>query len=422
MKHVASARRSPRRTTSQSRQDAPAAWNAIAIAPPAYGIDFVDRDLKANAGPLLQGKFATNEASAQVQDDGAAAENKTGLPDRLKAGLEKLSGMDLSGVRVHYNSASPARLNAHAFTQGSDIHVAPGQEKHLPHEGWHVVQQMQGRVKPTMQAKDVAINDDAGLEREADAMGGRAVQMRRAEKVASGPITQTTTAEPRAREPTEVSEIPSMTIGTSREKVRLNFLSTRQAVSHISKLVTTAHSVQRGRFKDEEDIQSKPISDSSPFLVQRMTGVAGGLVTTEVGVEIQRAHGSGQSLGHVGVVQRITHNGVDIDIDTLSLVDSRTHLGRLMRLRNNAGQGNDHEYAYDPADQQALRDRMTQVAADERETRRIAVVTNLQGQLAGLATANVHNPPWAPAIPTGAAGNEVINNQILQPDQVSTLR
>jgi hypothetical protein len=27
----------------------------------------------------------------------------------------------------------------------------PGQEQHLPHEAWHVVQQKQGRVKPTGQ-------------------------------------------------------------------------------------------------------------------------------------------------------------------------------------------------------------------------------------------------------------------------------
>jgi hypothetical protein len=38
----------------------------------------------------------------------------------------------------------------------------------------HVVQQKQGRVKPTL--KGVAINDDAGLEREADAMSAAAAR------------------------------------------------------------------------------------------------------------------------------------------------------------------------------------------------------------------------------------------------------
>lgn len=102
-------------------------------------------------------------------------ENDTGMPDNLKAGVESLSRMDMSDVKVHYNSSKPAEVGALAYTQGTNIHVAPGQEKHLPHEAWHVVQQAQGRVKPTMQLKGVAVNDDEGLEREADVMGVKAV-------------------------------------------------------------------------------------------------------------------------------------------------------------------------------------------------------------------------------------------------------
>lgn len=101
--------------------------------------------------------------------------NHTGLPDSLKSGIESLSGQSLDHVRVHRNSSKPAQLNAHAFAQGSDIHLASGQEKHLPHEAWHVVQQAQGRVKPTLQAKGVAINDDRHLEHEADTMGAKAL-------------------------------------------------------------------------------------------------------------------------------------------------------------------------------------------------------------------------------------------------------
>jgi hypothetical protein len=69
------------------------------------------------------------------------APNNAGLPDNLKAGIENLSGMSMDGVKVHYNSGKPAQLNALAYAQGQDIHVGPGQEKHLPHEAWHVVQQ-----------------------------------------------------------------------------------------------------------------------------------------------------------------------------------------------------------------------------------------------------------------------------------------
>jgi Domain of unknown function (DUF4157) len=105
----------------------------------------------------------------------ASTPNHTGLPDRLKSGVESLSGISLDNVKVHYNSVKPAQLNALAYAQGTDIHVAPGQEQHLPHEAWHVVQQAQGRVRPTVQMRSgIPLNDDAGLEHEADVMGAKA--------------------------------------------------------------------------------------------------------------------------------------------------------------------------------------------------------------------------------------------------------
>jgi len=106
-------------------------------------------------------------------------QNDTGMPDALKAGVEKLSGYSMDDVKVHYNSSAPAQLQAHAYAQGSNIHIAPGQEKHLPHEAWHVVQQKQGRVRPTAQLKGkMALNDDSGLEKEADVMGAKAAQLK----------------------------------------------------------------------------------------------------------------------------------------------------------------------------------------------------------------------------------------------------
>lgn len=98
-----------------------------------------------------------------------------GLPRGLRSGIESLSGLSMAGVRVHRNSDRPAQLQALAYTQGTDIHLAPGQDRHLPHEAWHVVQQMQGRVAATRQLQaGVPLNDDTGLEREADVMGSRA--------------------------------------------------------------------------------------------------------------------------------------------------------------------------------------------------------------------------------------------------------
>ncbi|WP_083330544.1 MULTISPECIES: DUF4157 domain-containing protein [Pseudoalteromonas] len=130
---------------------------------------------------------ASTQQAAQLQGASVLADNRpasvqrqkrntTGLPDNLKSGMESLSGMSLDHVKVHYNSSKPAMVQAHAYAQGSDIHLAPGQSHHLPHELGHVVQQAQGRVKPTTQVNGMNVNDNAALEHEATVMGNKALQ------------------------------------------------------------------------------------------------------------------------------------------------------------------------------------------------------------------------------------------------------
>lgn len=154
---------------------------------------FVNNRPDAVVQGKLQGKANTSQQKSQVAQFQSMAdsriaqnqqpiqkiENNTGLPDNLKTGMENLSGVSLDDVKVHRNSDKPAQLQAHAYAQGTDIHLGSGQEKHLPHEAWHVVQQKQGRVKPTMQMKgNVNVNDDVGLEKEADIMGAKSVQLK----------------------------------------------------------------------------------------------------------------------------------------------------------------------------------------------------------------------------------------------------
>lgn len=127
----------------------------------------------APAGVPEPVRAAAKPATARVE--GSPPTNGAALPDRLKHGIESLSGVSMEGVRVHYNSFCPAQLDAIAYAQGADIHLAPGEERQLPHEAWHVVQQAQGRVTGTWQTKGgVLVNDDAYLEREADRMGAKA--------------------------------------------------------------------------------------------------------------------------------------------------------------------------------------------------------------------------------------------------------
>ena len=133
------------------------------------------RRLSAGEVRQLQ-RMVGNQGVSRLLAGARPRSSHTGLPDDLKAGVESLSGLSLADVTVHYNSSQPAQLNALAYAQGRDIYLAPGQEQHLPHEAWHVVQQAQGRVQATTQLKGrVPVNADAGLEREAEVMGERAL-------------------------------------------------------------------------------------------------------------------------------------------------------------------------------------------------------------------------------------------------------
>lgn len=148
------------------------------------------KQLRSMFGEAAQLKGGLEEEELQMKTEAPSASsvqgtNNTGLPDNLKSGIESLSGIAMDGVHVHYNSSKPTQLNALAYTQGTDIHVASGQEQHLPHEAWHVVQQAQERVRPTMQAKGIAINDDKTLEREADVMGKKAAQRQKSQAAAA---------------------------------------------------------------------------------------------------------------------------------------------------------------------------------------------------------------------------------------------
>lgn len=131
---------------------------------------------------LAQRKASQPDARKRVSSAGASGQtispaNRTGLPDGLKNGVQALSGFSLDDVRVHFNSQKPAQLNAFAYAKERDIHLAPGQERYLPHEAWHIVQQRQGRVKPTDSIAATPINDNPLLEQEADQMGAKVMKM-----------------------------------------------------------------------------------------------------------------------------------------------------------------------------------------------------------------------------------------------------
>lgn len=108
------------------------------------------------------------ERKEKEKENKKKQQNHTGIPMQMKSAFERNTGLSFDDVKVHYHSDRPAKLDALAYTQGNQVYIGPGQEKHLSHELGHVVQQKQGRVRPTTRIGGVGVNDDAGLEREAD--------------------------------------------------------------------------------------------------------------------------------------------------------------------------------------------------------------------------------------------------------------
>ncbi len=107
------------------------------------------------------------------------SENRTGFPDNVVSKMTKTFGPGVSDVRAHPTSSSAVAAGALAYTRGSDIHFAPGQfkpgttagQRLIGHEMAHVVQQGEGRVKPTGSVAGMPLNDNPALEREADILG-----------------------------------------------------------------------------------------------------------------------------------------------------------------------------------------------------------------------------------------------------------
>ncbi|MEM6830710.1 MAG: DUF4157 domain-containing protein, partial [Bacteroidota bacterium] len=131
------------------------------------------------------------------------------LPEPFKTELENRSGFDLGKVEVYDNSPLPDKLGAYACAYGLQIHLAPGQQDSLLHEAWHVIQQLQGRVKPTRWIGSLPLNDDPELEMEAW------VEARMAEeKVATTSLLQATHP---VRRPAHIST-PVLQLNTKRKR------------------------------------------------------------------------------------------------------------------------------------------------------------------------------------------------------------
>ncbi|MBP3966474.1 DUF4157 domain-containing protein [Paenibacillus lignilyticus] len=145
--------------------------------------------LQKAAGNRAVVQMMHNSRSSAVQrsaegDDEQRQQGK--LPASVQQKMEAALQTNMSDVRVHENSSSAREVGALAYTQGSDVHFAPGQfqpdtqegQELIGHELQHVVQQRKGRIEPTLSVAGMPVNDDPALEQEADDMGKKAASQK----------------------------------------------------------------------------------------------------------------------------------------------------------------------------------------------------------------------------------------------------
>src|SRR6056297_2994200 len=104
-----------------------------------------------------QAKNRNEEEEVQTKSEPGNPGTQTSMPDKVQQKMEGSFGQDFGEVNIHKDSGQAKNMGALAYTQGKDIHFAPGQynpgtkkgQELLGHELTHVVQQREGKVKTT---------------------------------------------------------------------------------------------------------------------------------------------------------------------------------------------------------------------------------------------------------------------------------
>jgi hypothetical protein len=133
------------------------------------------RFVQPKADPAAAGAVNEAEAGATLGPTGGGS----ALPPAVRSRMESSFGASFASVRIHEGGNAQA-LGAKAYTQGEDVHFAPGAydptskrgEVLLAHELAHVLQQRDGRVVAP-RGDGGPVVTDTSLEAEADAMAER---------------------------------------------------------------------------------------------------------------------------------------------------------------------------------------------------------------------------------------------------------
>lgn len=150
-----------------------------------YAIPRLQPKVQSKIQAKIQSKIQPKLMTDLGKKKESTVSNSEKLPDEVQAKMESSFGQGFSDVKIHKDSSSAQDINAKAYTQGKDIHFAPGEyqphsssgQELIGHELTHVLQQGQGRVGPgEIHGKGLEINQDQSLENEADHLGKLASQ------------------------------------------------------------------------------------------------------------------------------------------------------------------------------------------------------------------------------------------------------
>lgn len=128
---------------------------------------------------LLPGSAQVQPFSAPVQKKDSGSVNGISFSENeaVKQLTDGAVDLHASGSKVETTSTSDSRLKdvgARSMAVGGNALI--GDSRDRGHEIWHLAQQHQGMVQPTTTVNDQPVNDDPGLEKEADEMGAKIMQ------------------------------------------------------------------------------------------------------------------------------------------------------------------------------------------------------------------------------------------------------
>lgn len=275
------------------------------LAPPPFAVTASGHD----------GQEAAEEESMQKDSDGGDIGG--GRLGNVQKQMESAFNADFANVYVHENSQEATEMGALAFTKGNDVHFAPGMfqpntqtgKELIGHELAHVVQQRENRVAPTTQTQTgMPVNDDKGLEGEADLMGAKAAR----------------------------GENTGMNGGAS--KAPTNGAQLKAAPALTPATVTPANDTIQQKSEEEEGATvqkksnpaSREMGDPTPPAdnnSNKNQSSSFGSITQQKSANgskgvIQHDKGDGASNGHQGIVPPIILNGIQLFIDVSHVEES----------------------------------------------------------------------------------------------------